>query len=491
MLHRCLALLMAVVFLSACGDAAKPEMEAVQDTYVTNAEYVLGKIQDEGAAGIVLHLKPRVKTSCAYMYAEISHRAGPDEPWEVIAAMWPGKNPKEKYGERFIENQMYFMALTTEGPHALTAFGCKPVNGESQVVRGVFSIFTPEPGKLSYLGEVGPWDTRKMFLKVDFADRRDMALEKVTHINPELASYFTPAVMEKYVRKLTPEEEASLNASRQIVKDLKIKQDVRRNAVSRYNEARDSYLTLKAVYGGTSSKLLSPDAQAERDMLIRNMTVYNASIEKIDQMIASRKSGAQIQKYAALQKAYDAAAEEYEAYRKQVPPSVRIKGTDAKMERINRKVSRARRELERFEASGASSNTASTRKPRDAERDRLVRAYKRADAAYTNSIKGGILGSASVETFRRNIHRVKANEAEYALSRYDQIVVWKNEGKSQEFIDTASGLLEAADEADIAYNYHYAEHGKDVPRELIAERNALYNAAQESEKIYEEYVGAR
>lgn len=465
------------------GDAPKPE-PATQ----TNADYVLEELKNNNTAGIVLHLKPRVKMSCKYMYAEISHKTGDDEPWQSVAAIWPGKKARETYGERFIENQLQFLSLKTQGEHAVTAFGCAASASDNpRVIRGMFGKFTPEPGALLYIGELGPWDGRTRFMALDIVDRSDMVQEKVSSINPGLTPYFKTGLMKTLEETFTPEQKARLDGFQSRAKKLQTKLTLRDDVVREHNKVVNSLNTLDAVSGGLSDEVLSPEGQAERDSLRLKGSLGRELIDELDEMIKADMPLSRFEARLSLLKAKQKADETYSIYKRGKSVSEILNDTSPRRDQLYEALKAADRKLEAFDKNG-SLPTARKLTPAQAERAKRVQALKAAERALRKDQKAKSSGVPGGYDYSRSRFYVAEKAADFALHRHDRRQEWQKAGRDAGFIHQAMTLMKAADEAQLAHDYHVVEHGKDIPKEMYAERNALVKAVRETSQAYESFV---
>lgn len=214
MLHRKNPILKAAIValvMTACSPSTSVETETapLKTKTKTNAEFMLDSIES-GAAGIILHLRPKVKKSCSYMYVEVSENL--DGMWYPRFISSPGKKQHETYGETFIENMPVFISLTSENLHGITAIGCSRPQDGVKVVNTVLTTFTPKLGQVTYIGEMGPWDTHQRYQNLLPSDKFDTMSNRIVKIIPGASEYLTKDIMEPFVLELSPEQKAALKA---------------------------------------------------------------------------------------------------------------------------------------------------------------------------------------------------------------------------------------------------------------------------------------
>ena len=181
-----LALSLALV---SCDSQDTETAAIVTEPYVTNAEYVLGEIQNNGGTGIVVQLNPQLSNLCTHMMVEIS-ALGANGEWAASNILYPGKDKRDSMGEVLIENQPHFAALSKPGKHAVTGLGCQTHGQGMQGIRGLLAFFDAEPGKLKYVGEITYKYVSGGHANAQIADRKVDVAAKISERYPDLLEHF-------------------------------------------------------------------------------------------------------------------------------------------------------------------------------------------------------------------------------------------------------------------------------------------------------------
>ena len=263
------------------------------------------------------------------MYLEIG-RQNSDGRWETTNAVFPGKDLRNNFGERDLENQVHFLEVDGTGEFGVLALGCAPYNGELQAIRGLLAKFDVEYGKLNYIGELAFVPAGPQFrnlAKSEVADRSEFARGQIQAKLPALAAYFRPAAASKIVKELPPDVRAELDKLSQRKKAIEEKVNKEFEAVKPLIEARNLLSDKLRASNENLEKWdeahgypevdLSEKDLAERTALRRDIGHQIIEIKRHDAWIEQRVPYNVIQKYLKLEAA---AKQAKQAERNKFPP---------------------------------------------------------------------------------------------------------------------------------------------------------------------------
>lgn len=305
---------------AACSEQG-PASKA--DTYVTNAEYVLERIEQDSAATIAFQVNPVRKTACEYMYLEIGKKSENGQ-WATSNRLHPGKDARNKFGQNDLKDQVHFAEVNGEGEYGVLALGCKPYGRELNAIRGLIATFDVEPGKLNYIGEVALAPVvmnRREFSKVEIADRTEFALEQIQTQLPALATHFHPNMMKKFEVEISPEQRAKMDNAAKELEEIRKKSQLRMENANRIIEARNRLVPeLKTAIealdawdeaNGYPKKQMTDRQYDERRKFVRAAGSLTLKIEKYDDWIERDISFPLTQQYMKLERSADRASRLY------------------------------------------------------------------------------------------------------------------------------------------------------------------------------------
>jgi len=327
-----LALPLAVI---GCSEVApEPKVEA----YVTNAEYVLERLEVAKTSGVAFQVKPIRNTACKYMYLEIGKKSA-EGSWETTNTDYPGKDNRNNFGETVLEDQIHFMEVDGFGEFGVLALGCAPYGEELQVIRAFLASFKVEYGKLNYIGEIalvpaGQGGGKFAHIKVE--DRSEFGLNQIQSKLPALGAYFQSNVMEKFVPELSPETQAAFDEFAKRQKAEKKKQEFLKKEMEKAKpviEARqlvlesilraEEALDLWDANNGYPRSGMSDMKLAERRVLKRKRGILYVRLDKYDEMLETDMPYDAMLEYMELHVAADQARE---ALRDKFPSSTNLSG---------------------------------------------------------------------------------------------------------------------------------------------------------------------
>lgn len=300
--------------LLICGIAACSEngQKTKKNNYVTNAEFVLERIEEADASAVAFQVKPVRQTACEHMYIEFG-KQNAEGQWSRTNYLNPGKDKRNNFGQVSLANQIHFAELDGGGEYGVLAIGCKPYNDELMIVPGLRTTFEVKPGKLNYIGEIAllPVGGRNSnFFKVEIADRTNFALEQIQSQLPELETHFQSNLMEEYVKELSPEVQAEIEkaveTARNKANSANQMRGLRNRLVEDAAQAKLDLFIWKEANGEDRSRLTDAQNTVLRQ-LERNHAHKTAKIRRFDIWIARGKDSSTVQKYFALQASHEQA----------------------------------------------------------------------------------------------------------------------------------------------------------------------------------------
>lgn len=276
------AYILAIMNLVACSESAN--ISSSKDSYVTNAEFTVSEILEKNTSGIVFHMKPKIRASCNYMFVAISKHIKGDE-WREVAIAHPGRDVKEKYGERFIKDIPIFFSLDSDGLHGLTTIGCHESQGQSRQVKDLVATFELQRGQLRYLGEIGPWDTSSRFHKFDIVDRSEFITEKLTQIFGSLPSIYQKSLMQYYTRKLSADTKEEITKLVDSFIAHKQRAQPCEQIITEHNDNAKAHKAWVEIYGRTNKDDLTSEVIMERNILIHKTTALRSMLHDCKKML--------------------------------------------------------------------------------------------------------------------------------------------------------------------------------------------------------------
>lgn len=324
MISRCLKFPL-VALICAATACSQSETKPVADAYVTNAEYVLERLELAKSSGVAFQVKPIRKTACKHMYIEIG-KQNAEGRWESTNVAYPGKDNRNSFGQTDLKDQVHFVEVDGVGEYGVVALGCEPYGGNMQVVRNLLSTFKVEPGKLNYIGEIAlvpVGSEARGFFTAEVMDRSDFAMGQIQLQLPEMDTYFYPNIMEKYVVEVSPQERAKLDRLAAKLKGIKKESDKRtknanliipkRNLLSKELKKANEALDLWDAQNGYPQQDQSDKQIAERRALRRTSGRLIIKIRRYDDWIDGDVPFPITEKYMKLEAAADRARRNQDA----------------------------------------------------------------------------------------------------------------------------------------------------------------------------------
>ena len=296
--------------LAACSNTEDAIVEA---PYVTNAEYVLDRIDLDAKSGVAFQVKPIRTTACKHMYIEIGQQDANGQ-WRRTNAMYPGKDNRNDFGQKDLKDQIHFAEVDNVGEYGVIALGCEPYNGQMSAVRSLLATFEVEPGKLNYIGEIALIPTgSRGFSTVEVADRTDFALEQIQLQLPALESYFHASPMEKYVVEISPEQQAALDRIAETRKKIHKEVADRNRIIDARNRLFDELTKAQEVLAtwdaknGYPQQPQSKKQAADRMIYLSAVGRINGKVRRYDKWLRDDIDFALTEKYMKLEAVADRA----------------------------------------------------------------------------------------------------------------------------------------------------------------------------------------
>lgn len=286
-------ILMSLILMSGMAACSDTPQKTIEKPYVTNAEYVLERIESAKTSAVAFQVKPVRKTACKYMYVEIG-KQNADGKWARTNILYPGKDTRNNFGQNDLKDQVHFAEVDGVGKFGVLALGCEPYGGQLQAIRGLLATFDVEYGKLNYIGELALVPLKgsaERFSNIEVADRQTFAQEQIQLQLPALEPYFHANVSEKFVVKLSPERQAELDRMTAELKkiDKRFENTKRvieaRNALAREIKKSLDVLDLWDEKNGYPQKDLSERKLAEREALRRVSGGLTLKVKRYDDWI--------------------------------------------------------------------------------------------------------------------------------------------------------------------------------------------------------------
>jgi len=302
--------------IAACSDLG--EANKTPD-YVTNAEYVLERIEVGNSTAIAFQVKPPNPAACEHMFMRIGKKDAAGE-WQTTNEVFPGKDKRDNFGQYQLSNQIHFAEVDNDGEFGVIALGCKAPGKQLIAIQGLQATFEITPDKLNYIGEIalvsiGSVHNQSFFL-VNVTDRTDFARQQLETQLPALDVHFQANIAQtkKHFLDLPPDAQADLE---KITERAQQKRDNRRlliNARAEFNETVAQARLEKAHWeraNGTNRHRHTDQQTAERRALNDNVRRLQSKLYRFDDWISRDIDFAIIQKYLALEKSSRQAQKTY------------------------------------------------------------------------------------------------------------------------------------------------------------------------------------
>lgn len=293
--------------IAACSDSKTSDAPIVKP-YVTNAEYVLERIESGESSGVAFQVKPTHRKACKSMYIEIG-RQNSEGFWETTNTLFPGKDNRDNFGQTVINDQIHFAEVDGEGQFAVLALGCEPYGDTLKITKGLIATFDVNFGELNYIGEIALITTgiaSRRFSAIEVADRSEFALTQIQSQRPALEKHFQPNIMKKYVTEFTPQMQAKFD---ELYKRLEKIDALTENANRTITVRNKFFEEQKNVQGiidiwdekhGYPQKDLTRQQTEDRNKLLRQRGRILRKIERYDDWIDRNIDFALTEKYMAL-----------------------------------------------------------------------------------------------------------------------------------------------------------------------------------------------
>ena len=283
--------------LVACSDSTQvKDVEQPKPAFVTNAEYALESIELKKASIIAFHVKPKTSAACKHMYIEFGQKNA-DGNWDTTNIMYPGKDPRNNFGQQNIQNQIHFAEVDGVGEYGIVALGCKPYGEELKIYRELLAKFEVESGRLNYIGEAVLLPVRTDFATVHVVNRAEFAKEQIREQLPKLEQAFQEQIMERYIPELSKEQQEIINAIEARNKAMQPLLDMRNEVAREYNLVVDERNKWMELYGGRSNENKTAEAERQFDQIFHKKEALEAKLELHDTFIDERRSLKYVKRY--------------------------------------------------------------------------------------------------------------------------------------------------------------------------------------------------
>jgi len=304
-------LLTSLLGIAACSQQVETAPEPVVKPYVTNAEYVLEAIAKNKTSAVAFQVKPIRSSACEYMYLELGQKNA-EEQWEVTNAVFPGKNALDNFGQDKLEDQIHFAEVDGVGEFGVIALGCKPYGRDMRAFRGLFGTFQVDYGRVNYIGEITLIPQGKDYSTVEMSDRSIFAKAQIETQLPELGEFFQENFAEKYVPKLSKQQQAALDGMAARAKELQPILDIRNKVANELTAANRDWSNWRAEYGYTSDEI-PKEVKFEYKKIVSRRAALQSKLELYDKFIDEGRSLSYVKRYSRLLNDYEQKRDKYHA----------------------------------------------------------------------------------------------------------------------------------------------------------------------------------
>lgn len=290
--------------LPACSESVEKKEIAKAPVYVTNAQHVLNSLKDNKSSAVAFQVKPVRSTACEHMYIELGKKNAQGE-WSLTNVMFPGKDVRDNFGQDELANQTHFAEVDGEGDYGVIGLGCKPYGREVKIYKGLFATFKVMENRLNYIGEIALIPTGSDFATVYIVNGTDFTKDQIRVQMPELEPFLHESIMEKYVPKLSKEQQAALDGFEARKKAMRPVFEMRKQVVVEYNLAAKEWNDWLDKYGGRDNENKTTDAERKSLKIFKRMEALEDRIDLYDTFIEEGRSLKYVKRYIFLLNDYE------------------------------------------------------------------------------------------------------------------------------------------------------------------------------------------